>query len=574
MQRNGYRMVRTYFEYTIIYSMRNHVACNQTGRMHMYKLLIVEDEKAIAQGIAKSNPWEEWGSRVVGIHANGEEAVAFIEQDKPDLVLSDIRMPKMDGIALMQHLNAQYPEIKIVILSGYNDFEYLQMAIRNHVAEYLLKPTLLEEFEQLFKKMKQALDEEVQQKEEREIQIKSRESNALLRGYGYSEEFVESFFYHKDTESYRVVLLYAQIEEGTEHDRSLRYQRKQSIVKIMNCHVQKRGISGFFLCNYEEFVTGIICIDEGIGEKEIEQNLLDVLDAVKCETGVVLHCAVSGACEDYRMLPQCYEQTKYCIGRKLLLDSDKKIIWYRQTNEEKHDGRFDYFGIGFDDKNILKYILNQDKEQLEKELSGVFDLFRDAAAKGNDYVDIHYVNRICMEILFTVSREIYRYNVHPEKLMSEHNYHYMDVFDKPALESKLDFLLGIFELFMQECGTQKETVSKTGELARMVKCIVDEEYMSNLISLEYVAEKVHKNPSYISKVFKNEFDCNFSSYVTDRRLEKSKELLADPLVKVYEIAEVLGWADVSNFIKVFKKKFGISPDEYRKVASGMTDSRR
>ena len=384
-----------------------------------------------------------------------------------------------------------------------------------------------------------------------------------------------SFFYHKDTDSYRIVLFCAQDEEeDAAHDRGWRYQRKQSVVKIMNRHVQERGMSGFFLCNYEEFVTGIICIDEGIGEKEIEQNLLDVLDAVKCETGVVLHCAVSGACEDYRMLPQCYEQTKYCIGRKLLLDSDKKIIWYRQTKEEKHDGRFDYFGIGFDDKNILKYILNQDKEQLEKELSGVFDLFRDAAAKGNDYVDIHYVNRICMEILFTVSREIYRYNVHPEKLMSEHNYHYMDVFDKPALESKLDFLLGIFELFMQECGTQKETVSKTGELARMVKRIVDEEYMSNLISLEYVAEKVHKNPSYISKVFKNEFDCNFSSYVTYRRLEKSKELLADPLVKVYEIAEVLGWADVSNFIKVFKKKFGISPDEYRKVASGMTDSRR
>ena len=148
-------------------------------------------------------------------------------------------------------------------------------------------------------------------------------------------------------------------------------------------------------------------------------------------------------------------------------------------------------------------------------------------------MDIHYVNRICMEILFTVSREIYRYNVHPEKLMNEHNYHYMDVFDNPTLEGKLDFLMGIFELFMQECGTQKETISKTGELARMVKRIVDEEYMSNLISLEYVAEKVHKNPSYISKVFKNEFDCNFSSYVTDRRLEKSKELLADPLVKVY-----------------------------------------
>lgn len=99
--------------------------------------------------------------------------MAFIERDRPDLVLSDIRMPKMDDIALMQYLNAQYPEIKIVILSGYNDFEYLQMAIRNHVAEYLLKPTLLEEFEELFRKMKNVLDEEAQQREERELQIRA-----------------------------------------------------------------------------------------------------------------------------------------------------------------------------------------------------------------------------------------------------------------------------------------------------------------------------------------------------------------------------------------------------------------
>lgn len=503
--------------------------------------------------------------------------MAFIERDRPDLVLSDIRMPKMDDIALMQYLNAQYPEIKIVILSGYNDFEYLQMAIRNHVAEYLLKPTLLEEFEELFRKMKNVLDEEAQQREERELQIRSRESNALLKGYGYSEEFVEAVFYHRDTDAYRVVLFCAQENAGDAnivlHNGEWHYQRKQSVVQVLNRHVRNRGRSGFFLCNYEDYITGILCVDERTDEQEIENGILEMMEAAERGTGLVLHCAVSAACEDHRMLPQCYEQTKYCIGRKLLLDMDKKIAWYRQTKDERSDADFDYFGIGFDEKGILKYILNQDREQLERELSNVFEAFRGAAEKGAD-PDLHYINRICMEVLFSVSREIYRCNVHPEKLMSEHDYHYMDVFDKPALEGKLEFLMNVFGLFMQECGAQKETVSKTGELARMVKRIVDEEYMSNLISLEYVAEKVHKNPSYISKVFKNEFDCNFSAYVTDRRLEKSKELLADPLVKVYEIAETLGWADVSNFIKVFKKKFGISPDEYRKVASGTPDGRR
>ncbi len=535
----------------------------------MYKLLIVEDEKAIAQGIANSNPWEEWGFQIVGICGNGEEAVAFIEKDKPDLVLSDIRMPKMDGVALMQYLNERYPEIKMIILSGYNDFEYLQMAIRNHVAEYLLKPTLLEEFEQLFRKMKNVLDEEVQQREEKEEQLKSRGSNALLKGYGYSEEYVEDYFYQKDTDSYRVVQFCTQdaMDEDTmAHDRAWLYQRKQSMVKMMNRYVQDHEMSGFFLCNYEEQITGILCMEEGTGEEIIGNHILEMLDEIEHETGLALRCAISSSCEDYRMFPQCYEQTKYCIGQTLLLDIDEKIVWYRQIKEEKFGADFDYSGIGFDEKNILKYILNQDKEQLEKELSGVFDSFRDAAAKGKGYVDIHYVNRICMEILFTVSREIYRYNVYPEKLMNEHNYHYMDMFNRHTLEGKMDFLLGVFALFMQECWTQKESVSRTGELARMVKRIVDEEYMSNLISLEYVAEKVHKNASYISKIFKNEFDCNFSSYVTDKRLEKSKELLEDPLVKVYEITEELGWADVSNFIKVFKKKFGISPDEYRKVA--------
>lgn len=542
----------------------------------MYKLLIVEDEKAIAQGIAKSNPWEEWGFQVVGICDNGEDAVAFIEQNRPDLVLSDIRMPKMDGIALMQYLNEKYPEIKIVILSGYNDFEYLQMAIRNHVAEYLLKPTLLEEFEELFRKMKTVLDEEAQQRKEQEFQTRTRESNALLKGYGYSEEFVEAFFYHRDTDAYRVVQLCVQEnaeDKNTAHDREWFYQKKQSVVQAMNRDVQDCGMSGFFLCNYEDYITGILCVDERTNEQEIEDNVVKMMELAERETGLLLHCAVSAVCEDYRMLPQCYEQTKYCIGQKLFLDTDKKVVWYRRTKDEWIDENFDYFGIGFDEKNILKTLLNQDMEQLEQELSGVFDAFRKVAKKGGS-PDIHYINRICMEVLFSVSREIYRCNVHPEKLMSEHDYHYMDVFDKPTLEGKQEFLMGVFGLFMQECKMQKETVSKTGELARMVKQIVDEEYMSNLISLEYVAEKVHKNPSYISKVFKNEFDCKFSSYVTDKRLEKSKELLEDPLVKVYEIAEMLGWADVSNFIKVFKKKFGISPDEYRKVASGAAENRR
>lgn len=272
----------------------------------MYELMIVDDEEAIRKGIANSNPWKEWGFEVTAVLANGEEAVKKIQERKPHVVLSDIRMPKMDGVALMQYLNQNYPEIKIVILSGYNDFEYLNMSIKNQVTEYLLKPTDVDEFEELFRRMKKTLDEE---------EAKKREYEALKK------------------------------------------------------------------------------LAESMGKIQILQ-----------------------------------------------------------------DG-----GI-------------------------------------------------------------------PEETKNENK--------------------------------KKNTV------ALCVRDLVDREYCSNLMSLEYVAEKVKKNTAYISRSFKNEFGCNFSDYVTRKRLDYSKELLTDPALKVYEVAEKTGWADVSNFIKVFKRFCGSSPSEYRSMMIG------
>lgn len=135
----------------------------------MYQLLIVDDEEDIRRGIAKGIPWQEWGFEVMGQAENGEEAVRLVGEKQPDVVLSDIRMPKMDGIELMQYLHKNNPRIKIIILSGYNDVEYLNMAIRSQVTEYLLKPTDIDEFEALFHRLKASLDEESRKREELEL---------------------------------------------------------------------------------------------------------------------------------------------------------------------------------------------------------------------------------------------------------------------------------------------------------------------------------------------------------------------------------------------------------------------
>jgi len=104
-----------------------------------------------------------------------------------------------------------------------------------------------------------------------------------------------------------------------------------------------------------------------------------------------------------------------------------------------------------------------------------------------------------------------------------------------------------------------------GNTVQIVKDYIDQEYCSNFISLDYAAEKVNKNAAYLSKLFKRETGYNFSDYIMQKRMEKSRELLLDHSLKIYQIAEMTGYADGSNFIKVFKKYYGVSPNEYRKL---------
>lgn len=125
----------------------------------MYRLLIVDDEEDIRRGMANSVPWETWGFQVCAQAENGKAAIDIIHKEPVDAVITDIRMPVMDGVELMRYLRENAPSIYVVVLSGYSDFAYMQEAIRNGAAEYLLKPTDIDEFETVFRRLKKRMDE-------------------------------------------------------------------------------------------------------------------------------------------------------------------------------------------------------------------------------------------------------------------------------------------------------------------------------------------------------------------------------------------------------------------------------
>ena len=224
----------------------------------MYRLLIVDDEEDIRNGMSRGIPWKEWGFTVVGIAENGEEAVFLTEKEKPDVVLSDIRMPKMDGVELMQYLNDNLPEIKIVILSGYNDLEYLNMAIKNQVTEYMLKPTDIDEFEQLFRKIRKNLDEEKSRREElNQLKLAAMQSQALsyetvlnnlLDGYvGDSREYAWKQELEKEGMDFNAcVMVILDTASESEDNKDDSYRLKQRIIRYCNSR-QMQWVSRFFL---------------------------------------------------------------------------------------------------------------------------------------------------------------------------------------------------------------------------------------------------------------------------------------------------------------------------------------
>lgn len=383
----------------------------------MYRVLIADDEMVIRQGLVSGNPWEEWGFEVIGAAKDGLEAIELIEQEHPDVVLSDIRMPKCDGIEVMEYINANHPEIKIIILSGYNDFEYLNKSIKNNVTDYLLKPTDEEEFYELFMKVKRELDEE----NEKNAYVKELET---VRNTDIIDRFLKRY------------IGTGEIEEGMlptkgyvtvwEADNKLSVKEYDTVMEAL--------VKNEAVLFYRDVTGRVVGITETYPETFFKNAL---------ETWPQLNGGVSAVCESLQRYQEGYEEALHALEQRRFLNSQQWI----------------------DFKSV-------------------------------------------------------------------------------------------------------KVAESESPLMREVLKIIDEEFANNMMALEYVAEKVGKSTSYISKLFKNETGYNFAAYVTKKRMEEAEKLLMDYSIKAYDIAVRVGYADASIFSKAFRKTHGMSPGDFRTFRGG------
>ena len=529
----------------------------------MYKLIIVDDEQKIRQGMEKGIPWKGWGFEVIAACADGLEAMEAIAHEKPDVVLSDIRMPRMDGVELMEYLNKNYPEIKIIILSGYSDFEYLNMSIKSNVSEYLLKPTDVDAFEEAFARLKEKLDSE------QELARKNEKSRSfyidammgmLMRGY-ISEESCDLDLNMLAeagivTENCAAVSMFEECEKaGSGHHE--RHEIKVRICALLNSEMAKGIYTGRFFVDNGGALAGIISRKNGVFDPaESVSYLRAAIKKAQKETNTRIFACIGTVCSDSRMLPQSFEQTVSSLHRTVFTD-DEPVTLYRTIAETSPD----YISVTFDYDKIVKAIVQNDPECVRAEISKTLDYF--SSHQVNDY---EYIGQLCLELLIYLARWSLQYNVSFEQVMEDSGIRYSDIRNMVSLSGRKNAVLKVAEALCECIALSVRQSAKATSYAKIIKECVDNEYLENHMSLEYVAGKVGRSAAYVSKLFKDEFGSNFLEYITKKRLEKSKELLEKTDMTIYEITERAGYADVSNFIKVFKRRYGITPGDYRMFA--------
>lgn len=530
----------------------------------MYTVIVVDDEFIIRDGIVNSIPWEEWGFKVIGQAQNGLEALDLIENKKPDVIFTDIKMPEMNGLELIKVVSDKYKDIQVVILSGYSEIEYYKQAITCSVVDYLLKPTCYKDFEEITRKIKNRLDKKNKRvKEYKDLEKQLVESlpymkqlflKKLINGYYTDIKLVEEKFNFYDVNliNDRYVVITIEIDNyitlKTKYSEEQNYLFKLSITYLANQLLQQIGNGIFYINNAN--ITGIYSL-----HKDEEFNIIiELLQRLQREIynlkKITISAGLSEETTNVLKLNVMYEQANEALKQKIFLGNES-ITCY---NDIKQAENIEYLQCRFEQEKIINYIFYDGQDNLDDLLDTVFDKFKNRLIKRFNYID-----KLWYELYFIIARNAIKFDVDLDIIIQ--NKFIKDISNIENLDMKRKWIMEI--LLETKKSVKEKKQNNTCKLITEIKRYIDDYYWDNNMSLNMVADKFNKNPAYLSKLFKKETSRNFSDYIINLRIDRAKELLEDVSLKTYEVANKVGYVDPSHFIKVFKKYTGMSTSKYR-----------
>ena len=525
----------------------------------MIKTLIVDDEPFIRQGLKVLIDWEKYGYEIVDESENGLNAIEKIKEKEIDLVITDIKMPKMDGLELIEYIIENMDrEINFIVLSGFSEFEYARKAIKYNVHDYILKPIQREELINSLIKMQQRYTDAFLEKEE-------RQNNEKLIYNKYLSELIlglydkESLNYVKQRFNPKSKLRYINIEVNYNDNKYMNLSQEE---KKLGQHKLYRRILDWLGKNQYNVVYDVInekdCYDIGfIYEKRLsrEKNISEK-EYIEQLTNYIR--------EGYKYDFYIYIGQEVFSLEELEISYKSSIIARMFSNFSIDDNISYYDDIINTDKrytieikymdDLIKAIDENNKGKIIECVDNFYISFK------NHFIDlemitinINYLLCNLINIAKNIDEDVDQQKIVQYISLGAFKEHMSRGSSKYLKKFSLEFSNYLFQI--------RQSNSK-GILHHIDKEIA-EHYMEKL-SLKSLGEKYYINSAYLGQVFKKEYNMSFKDYLNSYRIDRAEELIINSNEKIYKIAELVGYNNTDYFINKFVQLKGKTPLQYRK----------
>lgn len=532
----------------------------------MYRVMVVDDEEFVRDLIVKDLGKAALDIQVAAVASDGKEALAQALALKPDIVITDISMPFMDGLELIGELQKAGIQCKTAIISGYDEFDYARRAISLGVKDYLLKPFLPKDLEQVVRKMIQELDSQRMLQQNMNLlreQATSRASLArekalknLLEGKGSAPGGKEKL-----------------LETGLDLSGNVFLAGVMRVSGSLWNFKSQSGVEEFLMLASDGYFSGDIHVygvspdgnllavvwcgssrQEAILAGKVREGLDKINKSLIKYYDVHLNCALGTPCGSLEGLEQSYRQAM-AVWKKNA-DGDRTVVVYDQEEkqEEINNSRIREW------KDQIRFCVRTgSREEAMKHLRMLMKCFASLSSSRSDYIGVS-----AGELVYAIESDMESagYDVSQIRLQ--------DSVQERLRYSNLTDIRELLEQYIEGCCalvSQRSEENKAEALVKQMKILIENNLKNEEVDLEWVALKMHFSTSYVRQIFKQQTGENLGEYLIRKRMEKAGKMLQKTDLRIQQVAEECGYGNQRYFASSFKKFYGCTPTEFKKAMS-------
>ena len=535
----------------------------------MFKLFLVDDESSARDSLRDSIMWQQHGFQLVGEAGDGEMALPLIRKLCPDLLVTDIAMPFMDGLALSKIVKQEYPQMKIIIISGHGDFEYARQAIQIGVDQYLLKPVNRIAMQKALQEIRKKLEEEQAREDSleklreelQEYQQFSKRNffEKVFEGQLTVQEIYEGaqkYSLEMNAASYNLAMVSLrekQKEAGGVWDSRLLAGKREELMRYF------QRFPEYLIFRWSIHTYGILM------KGDVEQ--MEELKA-RCQEGILRICSGHDAEMEWccalgepvgrlSLLPQVYNKVNHMMSYRFLKPEQHILTMEPENLAPKGEGEGTLEGVVIAQTNpeiIRKFLLRGQEEEVEDFVDAYLE------SQGQALHSRIFRDYLVLSIRFTAISFVEKLGYSPQDLLENTYTEKMQALTLTVKEMR-PYMQELMHRAIQLSALSMESRGK--RLIQKAVGYIEDNYAKEGISLNEAANAAEVSPNYFSAMFRQEMGMTFTEYVTKKRMEKAKRLLRQTERNSGDIAAEVGFKDPHYFSFVFKKTQGCTPKEYR-----------